>query len=328
MKFILLSLVVSHNNHFAQATWSVAGADKSTGQVGGAGASCIDFTSVKDALYNSAPGHGVLLSQALLSNSPKDDPSGPRAVGVQLLMNDTNPADIYNVITQYPNIDSDCDVGYCSSGYGSACEDDLVQYMANPIPWCGCCGGDTRQYGIADLTGRTMGYTGEGVNNQSIAYCGLEAYEGSFTGYIESEGIAYSVQGNTVTESTVTNAYSQFNEGCDLADRLMNALEGGDFENGDGDVRCQETVQSPALGAFLSVQSSNGTYIVDIDVVNDTDAVNTLRRRYDDWRISHPCNNTTKMQGESVSTSGSGFIPTVMWRGSFLAIVLTYLKIW
>lgn len=323
--FILLisSLVTSH--YCAHATWSIAGADTSTGQVGGSGASCIADLSIREALYNSAPGHGVLLSQALLSSPPDDLPTGPRAVGVQMLMNDSSPQDILDHITQYPSPDSDCDVGYCSGEHGSACGDDWVECMANPIPWCGCCGGDTRQYGIADLNGRAVGYTGQGVHNQSIAYDGIEAYEGHFSDYIE-EGIAYSVQGNTVTKETVTNAYSQFSKGCDLADRLMNALEGGAyFGNGnDGDVRCQEQVESPAFGAFLRVESSDGSYVVDIDVMNDTDAINTLRRRYDDWRSSHPC-NTTKLGEKSVSAGYLHSLPTVMWLGSFLVAMLTFI---
>ena len=98
--FILLisSLVACH--YCAHATWSIAGADTTSGQIGGSGASCIADVSIREALYNSAPGHGVLLSQALLSSSPDDLPTGPRAVGVQMLMNDSPPQDILDNITQ------------------------------------------------------------------------------------------------------------------------------------------------------------------------------------------------------------------------------------
>ena len=54
---------------------------------------CLDV-SIKDALYNY-PGKGVILSQALLSPTPEEDPSDPRGRGIELLKNEVEPSSIF-----------------------------------------------------------------------------------------------------------------------------------------------------------------------------------------------------------------------------------------
>jgi uncharacterized Ntn-hydrolase superfamily protein len=74
-------------------TYSIVGADTARDEVGGAGASCVGNLSLHDAIYNVAPGFGVMHSQALLGSPGRDD-------AVMAMMNGVAPADILAMITQ------------------------------------------------------------------------------------------------------------------------------------------------------------------------------------------------------------------------------------
>src|SRR5688500_10617134 len=78
-------------------------------------------------------------------------------------------------------------------------------------------GSATRQYGIVDVQGRAAGFTGS--SNGTFAN-DRQGMVGTF---------AYSTQGNILTGAAVlTQAAMAFEGGgCDLADRLMRALEAG-----------------------------------------------------------------------------------------------------
>jgi uncharacterized Ntn-hydrolase superfamily protein len=85
----------------------------------------------------------------------------------------------------------------------------------------------TRQYGVVDLMGRAAGFTGA----SAMSY--KEDRQGTSGAY------TYSVQGNILTSRAVIDqAEAAFrNSGCDLADKLMLALEAGAM-GGEGDSRC------------------------------------------------------------------------------------------
>ena len=85
----------------------------------------------------------------------------------------------------------------------------------------------TRQYGVVDLMGRAAGFTGSGAMS----------YKEDRQGTIGA--LTYSVQGNILTSRAVIDqAETAFrNTGCDLADKLMLALEAGAM-GGEGDSRC------------------------------------------------------------------------------------------
>ena len=85
----------------------------------------------------------------------------------------------------------------------------------------------TRQYGVVDLMGRAAGFTGSGAMN----------YKEDRQGTIGA--LTYSVQGNILTSRAVIDqAETAFRtSGCDLADKLMLALEAGAM-GGEGDSRC------------------------------------------------------------------------------------------
>ena len=85
----------------------------------------------------------------------------------------------------------------------------------------------TRQYGVVDLMGRAAGFTGSGAMTTRKTVRGRSAR------------YTYSVQGNILTSKAVIDqAETAFRTtGCDLADKMMLALEAG-ATGGDGDSRC------------------------------------------------------------------------------------------
>lgn len=91
----------------ASATYSVAAVDPSTGEVGGAGASCVRGTSIYQ-IYVSSPGHGVMQLQAALGGSFR------HAEAERLLGMDVAPDEILRQLT-----DPDFDAGFDRRQYGA-----------------------------------------------------------------------------------------------------------------------------------------------------------------------------------------------------------------
>lgn len=196
----------------AHATYSIAAVDLDTRQVGGAVTSCIGGTDLS-MVYASLPGVGVIHAQSLL-----DDDGRLRAHAIELMRQGMAPSDILS---------------------------DLMRPIFDPqASW--------RQYGIVELTGEPVGYTGD------------DAYE--FKGTLQGDipGFRYSVQGNYLTGPEVlidtTNGFK--GGACDLAERLMLALEAG-AQPGQGDARCTER-GTPSDSAFIEVdlpQGPPGSYL-------------------------------------------------------------------
>jgi MYXO-CTERM domain-containing protein len=92
--------------------------------------------------------------------------------------------------------------------------------------------------------------------------------------------------------------------GCDLADRLMRALEAG-AHGGAGDTRCTPG-GIPADSAFLQVDGEDGT-VVQLEAVNTApaDPIAMLRAQYDVWRAANPC-PVDAGAGEAVAGCCSG----------------------
>ena len=223
----------------AAATYSIAAVDRATGQVGGAGASCIGSESVR-IIYGAAPGIGVVHAQALVNESGRDQ-------AVSLLTLGREPATIIELIT--------------AGDFDSLAEQ--------------------RQYGVVSLDGLAAGFTGED--------------NGAFAGDRQGEDGTFfvSVQGNILTGADVIDRAAEAfgGNGCDLADRLMLALEAG-AENGEGDSRCTGR-GIPADSGFIQVDLPGqppGSYLR-LEVIgtgNDSPVV-LLRERYDAWRLDNPC---------------------------------------
>jgi uncharacterized Ntn-hydrolase superfamily protein len=150
---------------------------------------------------------------------------------------------------------------------------------------------ESRQYGIADVLGRTATFTGRDT----------QSYAADRRGKVGT--LVYAAQGNILTSGAVLEQASAAFEssGCDLPERLMRALEAG-AAAGEGDRRCTETRGIPSDSAFLrvdgpnflSVQGSSGrsfTPIIDLRVPTsgDENPLFELRAAFDAWRSDHPC---------------------------------------
>jgi uncharacterized Ntn-hydrolase superfamily protein len=139
----------------------------------------------------------------------------------------------------------------------------------------------SRQYGIVDLQGRAAGHSGTRTSEFS------DDIQGSF------ETFAFSIQGNILTgEAVLTQARTAFVEGgCDLAERLISALEGG-AENNQGDSRCTPD-GIPSDAAYIQVDlpdEDRGSFLrLEVRDTVPESPVALLRERFDEWRQTHPC---------------------------------------
>lgn len=147
-----------------------------------------------------------------------------------------------------------------------------------------------RQYGVADVRGLTAGYTGTGT----MAYAGDRQGGASH--------FSYSVQGNILTSAKVLEqAGAAFEQGgCDLAERLMLALEAGAL-GGQGDSRCTGK-GIPSDSAFLQIERpelAEGDYLsLHVESSGDENPLPQLRAQLEAWRVQHPCPVTsTSTQG-------------------------------
>ncbi|HYQ18491.1 MAG TPA: DUF1028 domain-containing protein [Polyangiaceae bacterium] len=142
-----------------------------------------------------------------------------------------------------------------------------------------------RQYGVIDVLGRSAGYTGSGTT----------AYASDRQGV--SGVFAYSVQGNILTSAKVLEraAVAFETSGCDLAERLMSALESGALD-GEGDSRCTSR-GIPSDSAFLQVERPDGVagdYLsLRVKTSGSDSPLPELRQKLTTWRASHPCPEPT-----------------------------------
>ena len=158
-------------------------------------------------------------------------------------------------------------------------------------------GYNSRQYGIVDLMGRAKGFTGTQAQSYKEDRQGTL---GSFT---------YSAQGNILTsKACLDGAEAGFKaNGCDLADRLMLAMEGGAM-NGEGDSRCTPN-GIPSNSAYIEVDlpmGMAGSYLkISVTNTSPSSAVKALRAQFDTWRMTHPCMSVMPYAG----TTDSGVPP-------------------
>jgi uncharacterized Ntn-hydrolase superfamily protein len=137
-----------------------------------------------------------------------------------------------------------------------------------------------RQYGVVSLTGDPVAFTGA----SNDAYAGDK--QGKFGKY------TYSVQGNTLTSvKVVDQASAAFaSTGCDLADKLILALEAG-AKGGEGDSRCTST-GTPASRAYLQVDVPStvpGSRLAIETGYTTENPLKILRKRYNLWRKINRC---------------------------------------
>ena len=285
--YFIAAVAISSYPLLIGATWSIVATDNVTRQVGGAGASCVLGVSIFDSLHSAVPGLGVLNAQALGQN----ETSPPVIMALILLGNETNPSDIIDVITT-----DQVDPGLLLEGYPNS---------------------QMRQYGIVDMKGRAAGYTGSKLEEIYVTFFSLLDTAQVDTQGSSGNAFTYSAQGNVVTNETVPSVEKGFlglleeGMGCDLADRLMIAVEAGGAD-GAGDKRCLNDYGTPAAGAFLHVDNADGTVLVHIDIVGNgtSNPLLSLREQYDEWRALNPCPTgslgptSTPSAGSPLATSG------------------------
>lgn len=151
-----------------------------------------------------------------------------------------------------------------------------------------------RQYLVATFD-EAVAFTGAGATN----------YAGDRMG--EVAGIHYALAGNILTGAPVLDrAQAAFTgDGCDLAERLTQALEAG-AEMGEGDSRC--TPDRPSTAAYLRIEGDEAeSPRLEIDVVDSLDPLGELRGELDAWRVEHPCPAPEPPAGEN---GGGGATPT------------------
>jgi len=161
----------------------------------------------------------------------------------------------------------------------------------------------SRQYGIVDVHGRAAGFTGTQTGRFADDRQG------------EHDTFVYSVQGNILTsELVIEHAGAAFaGDGCDLADRLILALEAGATDGG-GDSRCTPS-GIPGDSAFIEVDLSDqfeGSFLR-IEAIDTApqDPIALVRARYDEWRVDHPCPAPARApvdEGCNASRGDSGIV--------------------
>jgi uncharacterized Ntn-hydrolase superfamily protein len=159
----------------------------------------------------------------------------------------------------------------------------------------------SRQYGVVDLSGRAAGFTGSSA----------QQYRADRQGFVEP--YVYSIQGNILTGARVLDqAEAAFKaRGCDLAERLMLALEAG-AENGEGDSRCTTAYRIPSDSATLQVDREGepaGSYLrlafTSTNLVHENPIIR-LRAQFATWRTTHPCPASSDGGGDDVDASAGG----------------------
>jgi uncharacterized Ntn-hydrolase superfamily protein len=166
-----------------------------------------------------------------------------------------------------------------------------------------------RQYGVVSLDYDPAGFTGAFAPNWSLDY---QHTNGTYR---------YATQGNILTSPRVITQLTTAFEttGCDLADKLMLALEAG-ASNGEGDRRCTPD-GVPGTSAFIQVDQDGVNYLkIVAEHVEPQNPISLLRSQYDQWRQSHPCPVTATVEGPAgvpaSDTEADAVIPVKLARSA------------
>lgn len=153
------------------------------------------------------------------------------------------------------------------------------------------------QYGIVDITGRTASFTGPEAKSYAADLSGTT---GTF---------AFTVQGNLLTGPEVLdNMKAAMTDGCDLADRLVRALEAAGT-NAGGDARCTEDGLSAASAYVLVDQGGVTTLRISLPDLRPQDPITALRAELDTWRADHPCPSPDPDPDSTSASGGSSLSP-------------------
>jgi uncharacterized Ntn-hydrolase superfamily protein len=249
----------------ASATWSVIAVDVRTGRVVVASATCV----AQERLLNF-PAKGLMDIQAIVvpgvgvaaAQAGVDRTRANQTLIYDELKAGTDPRYILDMLREDPNI-------------------------------------ERRQFGIVDMEGRSIGFSGSGNGAASL----------SRQGQVPGTEIYYSVQGNILTsDAVVLDAVRALLESPgDITDKVMAAMEAADRAGGDSRCTCEtEPVpDAPCEGRTAHVayilaadrddpegeSFNDGEYAMFLDVTDQNiephengNPVITLRMRYDAWK--------------------------------------------
>ena len=249
----------------ASATWSVIAVDLSSGRVVVSSA-----TSVAQGRFAGLPALGLMDIQAIVvpgvgvaaAQAGVDNTRANQTLIYDELKAGTDPRLILDMLRADPDI-------------------------------------ERRQFGIVDMQGRSIGFSGNGNG----------AASSSLQGQVPGTQIFYSVQGNILaSDFVVTNAARALEETeGDIIDRVIAAMEAADDAGGDRRCTCEtEPVPDAAcdgrnahvayvLAADRDDPEGNsfndGDYFMYLDVTDENieshengNPVITLRMRYDAWK--------------------------------------------
>lgn len=252
----------------AAATWSVIAVDARTGRVVIASATCVPQARLRDF-----PARGLMDIQAIVvpgvgvaaAQAGVDRTRANQTLIYEELKAGTDPRFILEMLREDPAI-------------------------------------ERRQFGIVDMQGRSMGFSGSDNGAASL----------SRQGRVPGTDIYYSVQGNILaSDAVVLDATRAFEEATgDIADRVMAAMEAADAAGGDSRCTCEtEPVpDAPCEGRNAHVayilaadredpegaSFNDGEYAMFIDVTDENiqphengNPVITLRMRYDSWKAGN-----------------------------------------
>lgn len=265
---LLVSAVFALLPSAVSATWSVIAVDVRTGRVVIASATC-----VPQARLLAFPARGLMDVQAIVvpgigvaaAQAGVDRTRANQTLVYEQLKAGTDPRLILDMLRADPDI-------------------------------------NRRQFGIVDMQGRSIGFSGSGNSAASL----------SVQGRVPGTDIYYSVQGNILASSAVvTNAAAALeNAEGDIIDKVMAAMEAADFAGGDQRCTCESepVPDAPCDGKNAHVayilaadpddpegaSFNDGEYYMFIDVTDENieahengNPVITLRLRYDVWKAQN-----------------------------------------
>lgn len=234
-----------------QETFSIVAVDPLTGEVGSAGASCIDSL---DCMQSGIICEGAELISGLLP--------GRGAINAQATV-------------CIPNTNLNIGLNQLSAGLSP---EEVLNYLLNND---GCIFGSTatRQYGIVDFdpdgNPRAQGYTGSDCLD----------YKNHNTGSY------YSIQGNILLGQEILDSMEQrfLNTEGPLAKRLMAALQGANVPGADS--RCLDLGISSKSSFIRVARpdDTNGNFYLDLivaSVATGVDPIDSLQTRFDAWMMT------------------------------------------
>ena len=167
---------------------------------------------------------------------------------------------------------------------------------------------ELRQYAVVDVMGRVAHFTGQNTDRVALSRAG------------EAEYVHFSAQGNLLSDEAVVHgsAEAMSQPSCDLAERLLRALEAGGSD-GQGDSRCTGS-GIPGDSAFLEVATTSGEPLISLSVPSSgrDDPLLALRSQLSSLRAEHPCEDA-KPATRAAASAAAGCAMASLPRASIHA---------